>query len=138
MRKFGIIHAMKRIAVLMGGRSSEREVSLASGENVAKALAELGKYDVVPVVLDDESLSALPTGIDAAFIALHGGWGENGGVQAALNALRIPYTGPGVLASQIAMDKIKTKMVLEMKGVPTAASGEKSLSPASSFISPAP
>ena len=123
MRKFGIIHAMKRIAVLMGGRSSEREVSLASGENVAKALAELGKYDVVPVVLDDESLSSLPTGIDAAFIALHGGWGENGGVQAALNALRIPYTGPGVLASQIAMDKVKTKMVLEMKGVPTAAWG---------------
>ena len=114
---------MKRIAVLMGGRSSEREVSLASGENVAKGLAELGKYDVVPIVLYDENLSALPSGIDAAFIALHGGWGENGGVQAALNALRIPYTGPGVLASQIAMDKVKTKMVLEMKGVPTAAWG---------------
>ena len=75
-----------------------------SGENVAKALSSLGKYDVVPVVLDDDSLAALPEGVDAAYIALHGGWGENGGVQAALNARGIPYTGPGVLASQVAMD----------------------------------
>ena len=107
----------------MGGCSSEREVSLSSGRNVAEALASLGKYDVVPVVLDAENLDALPEGVDAAYIALHGGWGENGGVQAALNERKIPYTGPGVLASQIAMDKIKTKMVLEMKGVPTAAWG---------------
>ena len=112
---------MKKIAVLMGGCSSEREVSLMSGRNVAEALASLGKYEVVPVVLDAENLDALPAGVDAAYIALHGGWGENGGVQAALNAMKIPYTGPGVLASQIAMDKMKTKMVLEMKGVPTAA-----------------
>ena len=111
---------MKKIAVLMGGTSSEREVSLLSGKNVAEALASLGKYDVVPVDITDENLDALPAGIDAAYIALHGGWGENGGVQAALNARKIPYTGPGVLASQIAMDKVKTKMVLEMKNVPTA------------------
>ena len=103
----------------MGGISSEREVSLMSGRNVAEALASLGKYDVVPVVLDSESLDALPDGVDAAYIALHGGWGENGGVQAALNARRIPYTGPGVEASRIAMDKVKTKMVLELKGVTT-------------------
>ncbi|MBQ6915824.1 MAG: D-alanine--D-alanine ligase [Kiritimatiellae bacterium] len=114
---------MKKIAVLMGGCSSEREVSLSSGRNVAEALASLGKYDVVPVVLDAENLDALPEGVDAAYIALHGGWGENGGVQASLNERKIPYTGPGVLASQIAMDKIKTKMVLEMTGVPTAAWG---------------
>ena len=107
----------------MGGKSSEREVSLASGRNVAEALASLGKYEVVPVDLAEESLNALPPGVDAVYIALHGGWGENGGVQAALNARKIPYTGPGVLASQIAMDKIKTKMVLEMKRVPTAAWG---------------
>ena len=104
----------------MGGTSSEREVSLLSGKNVAEALASLGKYDVVPVDVTEENLDALPAGIDAAYIALHGGWGENGGVQAALNARKIPYTGPGVLASQIAMDKVKTKMVLEMKNVPTA------------------
>ncbi len=107
----------------MGGKSSEREVSLASGRNVAEALASLGKYEVVPVDLAEESLNALPPGVDAVYIALHGGWGENGGVQAALNARKIPYTGPGVLASQIAMDKIKTKMVLEMKRVPTATWG---------------
>ena len=111
---------MKRIAVLMGGKSSEREVSLQSGKNVAEALASLGKYEVIPVDLTEESLDAMPKDVDAAYIALHGGWGENGGVQAALNALKIPYTGPGVLSSQIAMDKVKTKMVLEMKNVPTA------------------
>ena len=114
---------MKRIAVLMGGTSSEREVSLMSGKNVAEALASLGKYDVIPVDVKDDTLDAMPKDVDAAYIALHGGWGENGGVQAALNALRIPYTGPGVLASQIAMDKVKTKMVLEMKNVPTAKWG---------------
>ena len=107
----------------MGGKSSEREVSLASGRNVAEALASLGTYEVVPIDLTEESLNALPPGIDAVYIALHGGWGENGGVQAALNARKLPYTGPGVLASQIAMDKIKTKLVLEMKRVPTAAWG---------------
>ena len=111
---------MKRIAVLMGGRSSEREVSLNSGKNVAEALASLGAYEVIPVDVTDDSLDAMPKNVDAAYIALHGGWGENGGVQAALNALKIPYTGPGVQASQVAMDKVKTKMVLEMKGVPTA------------------
>ena len=114
---------MKKIAVLMGGRSSEREVSLASGRNVAEALASLGKYDVLPMDLKDDSLDGLPDGIDAVYIALHGGWGENGGVQAALNARKIPYTGPGMQASQIAMDKVKTKMVLEMKAIPTAAWG---------------
>ena len=104
----------------MGGRSSEREVSLQSGRNVAEALASLGKYEVVPVDVTDDTLAALPRDVDAAYIALHGGWGENGGVQAALDALKIPYTGPGVQASQIAMDKVKTKMVLELKNVPTA------------------
>ena len=119
----------------MGGMSSEREVSLMSGENVAKALATIGTYDVVPVVLDEESLAAMPRDVDVAYIALHGGWGENGGVQAELNALKIPYTGPGVLASQIAMDKVKTKMVLEMKGVPTA---KWSLANADTAASPLP
>ena len=104
----------------MGGTSSERKVSLLSGENVAEALASLGKYEVIPVDVKDDTLDEMPKDVDAAYVALHGGWGESGGVQAALNALKIPYTGPGVAASQIAMDKVKTKMVLEMKGVPTA------------------
>jgi len=111
---------MMKIAVLMGGKSNEREVSLVSGKNVAEALQSLGKYEVVPVDLKEDSLDPMPKDVDAAYIALHGGWGENGGVQAALNALKIPYTGPGVAASQIAMDKVKTKMVLEMSNVRTA------------------
>ena len=107
----------------MGGKSNEREVSLSSGRNVTEALASLGRYEVIPVDLKEDSLAGMPEGVDAAYIALHGGWGENGGVQSALDALGIPYTGPGVAASRIAMDKVKTKMVLEMKGVPTAAWG---------------
>ena len=109
----------RKICVLMGGTSSEREVSLVSGRNIAEALASLGKYEVVPVVLDDDSVDAVPA-CDACFLALHGGWGESGGVQAALDAKGVPYTGPGAAASRIAMDKVKTKLVLEMKGVPTA------------------
>lgn len=119
----------------MGGVSSEREVSLESGRNVARALASLGRYDVVETVVGDESLSAMPRGIDAAYIALHGGWGEDGGAQAALDALGIPYTGPGAEASRIAMDKVKTKLVLEMKGVPTA---RWSLASAGAAASPLP
>ena len=105
----------------MGGKSNEREVSLNSGKNVAEALSSLGKYEVIPVVIESDDLTALPKDVDAVYIALHGGWGENGGVQTALNQLKIPYTGPGAMTSRIAMDKIKPKMVLEMKGVPTAA-----------------
>jgi D-alanine-D-alanine ligase len=111
---------MKKIAVLMGGKSNEREVSLESGRNVAEALSSLGKYEVIALDLKDENLDALPDDVDAAYIALHGGWGEDGGVQEALNARNIPYTGPGAFASRIAMDKIKTKLVLQMNGVPTA------------------
>jgi D-alanine-D-alanine ligase len=114
---------MKRIAVLMGGNSNEREVSLESGRNVAEALRSLAKYEVLPVDITTDDLSNMPKDVDAAYIALHGGWGEDGGVQSALNALKIPYTGPGARASRIAMDKIKTKMVLEMNNVPTPAWG---------------
>lgn len=111
---------MKTIAVLMGGTSNEREVSLVSGKNVYEALCSLDKYNVVKVVLDENNLKALPAGVDAVFLALHGGYGENGGVQADLNALKIPYTGPGAKASRIAMDKIETKRVLDAAGVPNA------------------
>ena len=111
--------SFKKICVLMGGTSNERDVSLVSGKNVVEALASLGKYEVIPLVLNEDSVEAIPA-CDACFLALHGGWGESGGVQAALDAKGIPYTGPGAKASQIAMDKVKTKMVLEMNGVPTA------------------
>ena len=111
--------SFRKICVLMGGTSNERDVSLASGRNVAEALASLGKYEVAPIVLDSDSVDAVPD-CDACFLALHGGWGESGGVQAALDKRGIPYTGPGAESSRIAMDKVKTKLVLEMNGVPTA------------------
>ena len=111
--------SFKKICVLMGGTSNERDVSLVSGRNVAEALASLGKYEVIPAVLNEDSVEAIPA-CDACFLALHGGWGESGGIQTALDSKGIPYTGPGAKSSQIAMDKVKTKMVLEMNGVPTA------------------
>ena len=111
--------SFKKICVLMGGTSNERDVSLVSGKNVVDALVSLNKYEVIPVVLDRDSVEDVPD-CDVCFLALHGGWGESGGVQAALDKRKIPYTGPGAKASQIAMDKVKTKMVLEMNGVPTA------------------
>ena len=110
----------KKVAVLMGGTSNEREVSLVSGKNVAEALVSLDKYDVVPVVLDADNLDALPADVDACYVTLHGGWGENGGVQSALDARGIPYTGPGAGASRVTMDKIATKKVLDQAGVPNA------------------
>lgn len=110
----------KKVAVLMGGTSNERAVSLVSGTNVADALASLHAFEVVPVVLDADNLDALPADVDACYIALHGGWGENGGVQAALDARGIPYTGPGARASRLAMDKIETKKVLDAAGIPNA------------------
>ncbi len=110
---------MKKIAVLMGGISREREVSLKSGAAVEKALRESG-YDVRAVVLESATLDALPAGIEAAFIALHGGYGENGGVQSELDQRGIPYTGPGAAASRVAMDKMLTKEILVKADVPTA------------------
>lgn len=110
---------MKKIAVLMGGISNERKISLKSGAAVVRALRESG-CDVISVVLDKESLDALPAGVDAVFIALHGGYGENGGVQRDLDRRRVPYTGPGRAASRLAMDKVATKRVLERADVPTA------------------
>ena len=110
----------KKVAVLMGGTSNERAVSLVSGTNVADALASLHEFEVVPVVLDADNLDTLPADVDACYIALHGGWGENGGVQAALDARGIPYTGPGARASRLAMDKIETKKVLDAAGIPNA------------------
>ena len=104
----------------MGGTSNEREVSLVSGANVVKALAARDDLEVVPVTLDADDLSALPSGVDACYIALHGGWGENGGVQAALDLRGIPYTGPGAAASRVNMDKIAAKRMLDAAGVPTA------------------
>lgn len=108
-----------RIAVLMGGPSSEREISLKSGEAVAEALTVLG-HQVIKLDLDGEMIAKLTSfKPHCVFNALHGKPGEDGSVQGMLEILGIPYTGSRVLASAITMDKIMTKRVLKHAGIPT-------------------
>jgi D-alanine-D-alanine ligase len=110
---------MGRVAVLMGGPSAEREISLLSGNAVLKALREAG-VDAHAFDPAERSLFELVEQRFArAFIALHGRFGEDGTVQGALEALRIPYTGSGVMASALAMDKWRTKLVWLASGIPT-------------------
>lgn len=105
-----------RIAVLAGGFSNEREISLRSGKNVHAALLELG-YDAFLV---DPLLTDLTTvEMDCAFNVLHGCWGEDGTVQALLDSLKIPYAGSGVSASVIGMNKLITKQLLKKHNLPT-------------------
>ena len=111
-----------RIAVLMGGLSAEREVSLVSGAACARALRSAG-YTVSEVDCGPDlpaQLQALRP--DVAFNALHGRWGEDGCVQGILEWLQIPYTHSGVMASAIAMDKARTKEVYAAAGLPVVAS----------------
>jgi D-alanine-D-alanine ligase len=113
---------MKRVAVLKGGWSAEREVSLVSGSECAAALARRG-YDVreIDVTRDLKALmQALTPAPDAVFNALHGRGGEDGTVQAVLDFLQIPYTHSGVLASAVAMDKPMAKAVFARAGLPLA------------------
>ena len=109
----------RRIAVLKGGWSPEREVSLNSGAQAAKALKTAG-YEVVEIDagrdLADQLTAARP---DAVFNALHGQWGEDGCVQGLLEVMGIPYTHSGVLSSALAMDKQRTKLVLRDASVPS-------------------
>jgi len=97
----------KKIAVLMGGPGSERDVSLATGHGVSKALRSLGA-DVVEVDVHDENF-ALPKDVDLAFITIHGTFGEDGQLQEILEERGVPYTGDGVKASRAAFDKILSK-----------------------------
>ena len=107
-----------RIAVLMGGRSAEREVSLVSGRECAAALRQEG-FDVVEIDAGADLASALGAAApDVVFNALHGRWGEDGCVQGILEWLRIPYTHSGVLASALAMDKDRAKAIFAAAGLP--------------------
>ncbi len=141
---------MRKVVVLMGGESQEREVSRVTGTAVAKALAERG-WDVAlldtgeglreieesddprigaeppssevkaPVPTGPQAVSHLARSLDSAdivFIALHGGWGEDGTIQAFFEMLGMPYTGSGVLASALAMDKERAKQVMRANGIP--------------------
>ncbi|MCC6527620.1 MAG: D-alanine--D-alanine ligase [Polyangiaceae bacterium] len=118
----------RRVGVVMGGWSGEHEVSLHTGTAVANALAERG-HDVVRVVIPhaepgggarfDLVATLRKARVDAAFLALHGRMGEDGCVQGLLEIARIPYTGSGVLASALAMDKVKSKELFLLHNVPT-------------------
>ena len=111
--------AFGRVAVLLGGDTSEREVSLDSGAGVLEALRSRG-VDAQPVDGVPALLAALQAGrFDRVFNILHGGAGENGTVQGLLDALGVPYTGSGVLGSALTMDKIRTKQVWLSEGLPT-------------------
>ena len=123
--------ATPRIAVLMGGPSAEREVSLSSGKGVAAALRDEGfEVHEVDAGIDlSERLQALAP--DVAFNALHGRWGEDGAVQGLLEWLRIPYTHSGVLASALAMDKRRSKEVFRSVGLPVVEDVETTKAEAS-------
>lgn len=108
-----------KVAVLLGGRSAERDVSLKSGAMVLGALRRRG-VDAHPFDPQQRDLAALiAENFDRAFIALHGRYGEDGTIQGALELLGIPYTGSGVLASALAMDKWRTKLLWQAAGIPT-------------------
>jgi len=109
-----------KIAVLMGGWSSEREVSLSSGRAVHAALLNLGVNAVAVDVQRETILQVLQTGgFDCVFNILHGPGGEDGVIQGVLEVLNIPYTGSGVLASALTMDKLRSKQMFEAVGLPT-------------------
>ncbi|PHS65991.1 MAG: D-alanine--D-alanine ligase [Thalassobium sp.] len=113
------VAALGKIAVLMGGTSAERAVSLKSGQAVYSALQQSGA-DVVAIDIQAHAIEQL-TGadFDVAFIALHGRGGEDGTIQGVLEWLDKPYTGSGVMASALAMDKWRTKLIWQAAGLPT-------------------
>ena len=112
----------KRVCVLAGGWSDERDVSILSGTEVAKALEEAGFATVDLIVIDDMSfVNEITEGhYDAAFVAMHGRFGEDGCIQGLLDIMHIPYTFSGVLASAVAMEKDVTKHVYRRSDIPVA------------------
>jgi D-alanine-D-alanine ligase len=118
------VKALGKVGVLMGGRSAEREISILSGSGVLAALRGHGvdAHAFDPGVRSLAELAA--EGFDRVFIALHGRFGEDGSLQGALEQLGVPYTGSGVMASAIAMDKIATKTMWLQKGLPTPVYAE--------------
>ena len=110
----------KKIGVLMGGFSSEKDISVRSGLAVYQALQELG-YNSVPIDVGKDIANVLKKEkVRVAFLALHGSTGENGAIQGMLEILGIPYTGSGVLASALAMDKEASKKIFSYHGLPTS------------------
>lgn len=113
------LQKLGRIGVLFGGTSAEREISLQSGSAVFEALQGLGA-DVLAIDLQDDAIEQIKSAkLDRVFIALHGKGGEDGRIQAVLEFMGLPYTGSGVQASSIAMDKWRSKQIFSASGLPT-------------------
>ena len=109
-----------KVGVIMGGISSEREISLKSGNSIVEKI-DKNKYEVVPIVIDNkEDIVNKVKGIDFALLALHGKFGEDGTVQSVLQTLDIPYSGCGPISSGVCMDKDFTKRILKANDVRTA------------------
>ena len=109
-----------KVGVIMGGISSEREISLKSGKSIIENI-DKNKYEVIPVVIDEKvDIINKVKDLDFALLALHGKFGEDGTVQSVLQTLDIPYSGCGPLTSALCMDKDLTKTVLEANGIRTA------------------
>lgn len=111
----------KKIAVIMGGISSEREISLKSGAGVFESL-DREKYEPIKIVIDEKTdiITKIPDDVDFAFLALHGKFGEDGCVQSVLETRDIPYSGCGPLSSAMCMDKNISKKICKASGIPTA------------------
>ena len=109
-----------RVGVLMGGKSAEREVSLASGRRVLSAMSP-ARYEAIPLDVPPYGTWTPPPGLDLAFIAMHGPFGEDGSIQGLLEFAGVPYTGSGVLASALAMDKRRSRQLFGFNGIPTPA-----------------
>ncbi|MFZ6718687.1 D-alanine--D-alanine ligase [Undibacterium sp. Ji49W] len=115
------VKSLGKVGVLFGGRSAEREISIMSGTGVLQALLSKG-VDAHPFDTAERNIAELAAEkFDRVFIALHGRYGEDGSLQGVLEQLNIPYTGSGVMASAIAMDKIFTKRIWQTHGLPTPA-----------------
>ena len=109
----------KKVGVVMGGVSAEHEVSKKSGNAILEALKRLG-YNAEPLMVSENVIPELQKSkVDVAFVALHGGWGEDGRIQSIFELLKLPYTGSGVVASSMAMNKPQAKAVFTQKGIPT-------------------
>jgi D-alanine-D-alanine ligase len=115
-----VTHGISRVAVLLGGRSAEREVSLNTGAQVAEALTQAGLSVTTVDTGSDDFIEQIRTADpDVVFIALHGRFGEDGTIQGLLELLDLPYVGSGVLASALAMNKVQTKRLYEAAGLTT-------------------
>ena len=109
----------RKIAVLMGGRSSEREISQKTGRQISQALIEKG-YEIKQIDPAGDLIGELQGFLpDVVFIALHGRYGEDGTVQGLLEILGFPYTGSGVFSSALCMDKVMSKKIMEYEGIST-------------------